>query len=132
MKLTEEILLDNGFCTTREQSKKLVSLGLSRTTSDMYYYNGEHLMIGGCKSQDEELDVPAWSLSALLNSLPSCITFMQKIDGKYHGCIELSNDDLKEEAKGEFGSIIHSCVGSDIIDVVFDLMVWYLTNKIKI
>lgn len=119
----------NKICTTIEQSKELVSLGLCRTTSDMYYFNGEHRMIGGCKSQDEELDVPAWSLSALLDSLPSCITFMQKIDGKHHACIEMSNDDLKEEAKGEFGSIIHSCVGSDIIDVVFDLMVWYLTNK---
>lgn len=61
--------------------------------------------------------------------LPSNVTFMQKDDGKYHACLEMDNDDLKEEARGEFGSVIHSSSGIDAVDVVFDLMVWYLKNR---
>lgn len=57
-------------CTTIEQSKRLMELGLDRKTSDMYYWCGSALRIGGYRAQDEELDVPAWSLSALLKILP--------------------------------------------------------------
>jgi len=56
-------------CTSIEQSKKLIELGLDRKTSDMYYWCGSDLRIGGYKAQDEEGDIPAWSLSALLDIL---------------------------------------------------------------
>jgi hypothetical protein len=57
-------------CTTIEQSKKLTELGLSRETSDMYYWCGESIRFGGCKAQDKDCDIPCWSLAALLNVLP--------------------------------------------------------------
>lgn len=58
------------FCTTIEQSKKLTELGLSRETSDMFYWCGTDLRIGGYKAQDKDYDIPCWSLAALLNVLP--------------------------------------------------------------
>lgn len=57
-------------CTNIKQSKKLIELGIDRKTSDMYYWCGSDLRIGGYKAQDEELDIPAWSLSALLELMP--------------------------------------------------------------
>ena len=57
-------------CTTIEQSKRLIELGIDRKTSDMYYWCGSGLRIGGHRAQDEELDIPAWSLSALLGLMP--------------------------------------------------------------
>lgn len=61
----------NKICTTIEQSKKLLELGIDRKTSDMYYWCGSDLRIGGYRAQDEELDIPAWSLSALLELMPT-------------------------------------------------------------
>jgi hypothetical protein len=57
-------------CTTIEQSKKLMELGIDRKSSDMYYWCGSDLRLGGYKAQDEEFDIPAWSLSALMDVLP--------------------------------------------------------------
>lgn len=54
------------------QSKKLLELGIDPKTADMYYYcQSEYdLRIGGYKAVDKELDVPAWSLTALLELMP--------------------------------------------------------------
>ncbi len=52
-------------CTSLEQSKKLVELGIDVNAADMFYADGERLAVWNNK--DEELDtsdVPAWSLSA--------------------------------------------------------------------
>lgn len=62
--------MENKICTSIEESKKLVELGIDRKTSDMYYWCGSNLRIGGYKAQDEEFDIPAWSLSALMKMLP--------------------------------------------------------------
>ena len=71
-------------CTTIEQSKKLTELGLSRETSDMFYWCGTDLRIGGYKAQDKDTDIPAWSLSALLDAIPKSWEFaIYKINGKY-------------------------------------------------
>lgn len=121
----------NKICTDIKQSRKLIELGLNSTTSDMTYYPlvDSAFYELKCKSRTNENDVPAWSLSRLFHLLPSNVTFMQKDDGKYYACLEMDNDDLKEEARGEFGSVIHSSSGIDAVDVVFDLMVWYLKNR---
>jgi len=60
----------NKICTSQEQSQKLAELGIDRKTSDMYYWCGSGLRIGGYKAQEEEFDIPAWSLTALLDVLP--------------------------------------------------------------
>lgn len=59
--------------TNLEQSNKLLELGIDRKTSDMYYWCGDDLSIGGYRAQDEELDIPTWSLSALLGIMPHLI-----------------------------------------------------------
>ena len=68
----------NKICTSIEQSKKLIELGIDVNTADMWYTHigWEHLndnseapiyfpiVIRDCESKD---DIPCWSLSALLD-----------------------------------------------------------------
>ena len=49
--------MENKIATSIEQSKKLIELGIDRNTSDMFYYCGEDLRIGGHKAQDDDYDV---------------------------------------------------------------------------
>jgi hypothetical protein len=62
MKFTSQI------CTTREQSERLLALGLKKETADMMYCKdayGESITV---KDNDylEHLDFPAWSLHRLI------------------------------------------------------------------
>lgn len=77
----------NKNCTSIEQSKKLIELGVDRKTSDIFYWCGEDLRIGGYKAQDKDYDIPAWSLTALMNLLPSEFTEV----GKYSTTIYVIN-----------------------------------------
>ena len=64
-------------CTNIEQSKKLIELGIDVNTADMCYpYFGDGLYgiiarVGKPMEYSSKSDIPAWSLSALLNILPS-------------------------------------------------------------
>lgn len=69
----------NKICTSLNQSKKLIKLRIDRKTSDMYYWCGEDLRIGGYKAQDDKYDIPAWSLSALLELIPSTVFLYTKL-----------------------------------------------------
>ena len=56
-------------CTDIAQSKKLIELGIDKTTADMMWVNdglGEPFLAVFNDNINDE-DVPAWSLSALLN-----------------------------------------------------------------
>lgn len=58
-------------CTTEEQSKRLLALGLKKETADcvMMYYDGWH--IGEAEHFDFDKDPvePAWSLDRLINMI---------------------------------------------------------------
>ena len=54
-------------CTTREQSERLIALGLKKETADMGWVelnNGEYAM--GISKGAYSLDIPAWSLHRLI------------------------------------------------------------------
>ena len=64
-------------CTTKEQSERLLALGLKKETADMYYhcivcneYPMYILMYGSAKIP---LDTPAWSLHRLIEMMPQGI-----------------------------------------------------------
>ena len=59
-------------CTDIDQSKKLARI-LPLESADMYYWcgDGEDLRIDGHRAMDKDLDIPCWSLAALLYVLPS-------------------------------------------------------------
>lgn len=62
-------------CTTKEQSKRLLALGLKAETADMMYCKtayGEYITV---KDNDylEHLDIPTWPLDRLIEMMPSFI-----------------------------------------------------------
>lgn len=61
----------NKICTTIEQSKKLLYLGIKAETADMWYINGEGKPRIGkwSENQHDWDDIPAWSLVALIEIL---------------------------------------------------------------
>ena len=71
-------------CTTREQSERLLELGLKKETADMVYY--QHWENAVQKKHDvdvlSEYNTPAWSLNRLVSTLINngiIITFIDNI-----------------------------------------------------
>ena len=115
----------NKICTTIEQSKKLVELGIDVSTADMFYAYRANLQIGeweldktpviidGSIKIDPVLDVPAWSLTALIGLIP-------KIIGDYNRVFRMDVGDLDTSMwYDELGS----GVDSDLPDVTMNSMV---------
>ena len=91
----------NKICTDLEQSKTLQSLGIDRKTSDMFYWYGEDIIrVGGDEAQSEYFDIPAWSLSALLELIPNYV--INKADDKIYANLyydfKSSHDNLVDAA----------------------------------
>ena len=55
-------------CTTEEQSKRLLALGLKKETADcvIMYYDGWHIGEAECFDFDKDPVEPAWSLHRLI------------------------------------------------------------------
>lgn len=106
----------NKICTTIEQSKKLIELGLSRETSDMFYWCGTDLRIGGYKAQDKDTDISAWSLSALLELMPPIYNLKPMIDLEGNSIYYSGHDTPCTE-------------GSTLMDAAFEMICWLLKNK---
>jgi hypothetical protein len=105
-------------CTSIEQSKKLIELGIDRKTSDMYYWCGEDLRIGGHKAQNDEFDISAWSLSALLNILAGQ-DVMIKFTERYNE-YQYNIDIPYRHCKIWFSSLL---------DAVFKMIIWLKENN---
>ena len=112
--------MENKIATSIEQSKKFIELGIDKNTSDMYYWCGEDLRIGGRKAQDDDYDVPAWSLTALLEMLPEDFLLM----------------DNQGETKPILYSVWTSAFGAkphfwrhNLVDAVFEMICWLKENE---
>lgn len=80
----------NKICTSIEQSRKLIDLGIDINTADMLWtydfmvghINGINLISELLKP--EENDIPAWSLTALMKLIPpGNILLRDALSGKY-------------------------------------------------
>ena len=87
-------------CTTREQSERLLALGLKKETADCcyYYYDGEYL-IAFAEDAKYPSDIPAWSLHRLLSLYNlHYIEFMndEEIESVYDIVIDAIEQAIKE------------------------------------
>ena len=122
-------------CTSIEQSKKLIALGIDVNTADMYYDVNSY----GIQSKPEvavgkvwSKDIPAWSLSALLELIPPYLgEFKDGIDfrlskamnGKWYSAhyIKFNDDGL--------ASFNITVTGDTAIDAAFEMVCWLKENK---
>ena len=73
--------------TSKEQSKRLIELGLSKDTADMFYPDTNELSeirtLPRCiEFEDDKAELPCWSVGALLGILPDNCG-INKEDEKY-------------------------------------------------
>lgn len=117
----------NKICTSLEQSNKLIELGIDVSTADMYWwYSGRRYYVESMDDDDfnKESDIPAWSLSALLDILAK---ETHNIDED--GYVVLSS------YKGNWWNISPiNCISEEInesnnpIDAAFEMICWLLEN----
>ena len=137
----------NKICTSLEQSKKLIELGIDVNTADMHYSTwtilnkGEYILSPNQGETIEELQenygnqvIPAWSISALLNLMPPYLFEFERgidlniypsLNGKAWHCSympnaveNMKNDKFKQITKGD-----------NLIDAAFEMVVWLKKNK---
>lgn len=135
--------------TSKDQSRRLLSMGLDQSTADMEYcYIDEYNSGLQVKSEentevDNRLDqlfgvthIPAWSLSALLEVMPKYIT-----DNGVEYKIEIWTDGLAApkwvigySGKSYSGhyfiqriiTIIHRTIGDDLLTAAYEMVCWML------
>lgn len=79
------IELNSQICTTREQSERLLALGLKKETADMHHYQ---YVEGGRWNVEARPSiagynnrlVPAWSLHRLIEMMPSTLQDLYELD----------------------------------------------------
>ena len=107
-------------CTTKEQSERLLALGLKRETADMGLAVDIPIAIENWKTQDTTLiDTPAWSLHRLIKMMPNEIfhedsTLILGVfgDGVYY-------------ADNEYGEVFNSFDGN-LFDCVVKCIEWLI------
>lgn len=98
-------------CTTKEQSQRLLDLGIQRKTADMFWPL-ESFSPEVCDDRDQyQADYPAWSLGALINLLPEVIFSFNRIfrlEIRKRSISYVNGDSLRkiEENKGIFENCV--------------------------
>lgn len=73
-------------CTTKEQSERLLALGLKKETADcaIMYYDGWHIGVSEDFDFDKDPVEPAWSLNRLIEMMPKQVKTPKPAYG-WHG-----------------------------------------------
>ena len=137
-------------CTSVEQSRKLIKLGIDVNTADMFYadllvdgnhkYNLHPLESYGFKTfEDTKIQesarlrfIPVWSLSALLELIPPYLgEFNDGIDfgfGKAMNSKWYSAHYLQTYPNGDIKSV-KTVTGDTAVDAVFEMIIWLKENN---
>ena len=118
-------------CTTVEQSKKLIELGLDIETSDMHWdfqETGYILIADELGYYHNDSEIPAWSLAALFELLPKEIEFYSD------ECEFIPLLSRYYDYKSKFicnydnGGCEHWYIEDSPIDAVYNMLVWTIEN----
>ncbi len=100
-------------CTSREQSERLLALGLKPETADMYHWESEgkiYTYVGQCSDIN---GIPAWSLHRLIEMMPKNIA----IDGDTAYPLQIQKRSDGKWCVGYQGW--YDCVGD-----LYDSVIW--------
>ena len=144
-------------CTTIDQCKKLLNLGIDINTADLTVTNlplqdGSRFDFICCKLPNDTFPsitngksekIPAWSLTALMNLLPSEFTEVGKYsttkyeihirkykftdDTDLHQ-IAYGNYKIYEDGSSSWKDMINTGEREELLDAVFDMIVWLKEN----
>jgi hypothetical protein len=117
-------------CTTKEQSERLLALGVKAETADMYHYvtsNGT-----GISAMDDNflphMDTLAWSLHRLIEIMPQWI---HTVDGSFKLTIDQGKLVCYREISDEVQTFVfgHTSLYDSIIDTIEKLIKEDYFNK---
>lgn len=125
----------NKICTSLEQSKRLIELGIDVNSADMVYHknlNGTYNL----RVVDNVLkyDIPAWSLSALLELMPSYLFEFERgidlnvypsINRKEWLCSYMPNA-IENMKTDKFKQITHA---DSLVDAAYEMIIWLKENN---
>lgn len=136
----------NKICTTIEQTKKLIELGIDINTADMFYPNAPSPV--PCVDDGNpkgDVYIPAWSLTALLKLIKSEIygetiygdTITYKVDFRKYKLtddvdlyqIAYGNIKFDEDGHDSFKDMINTGQKEDPIDAAFEMVCWLKENN---
>ena len=131
-------------CTTREQSERLLALGLKKETADMTihiknddgwyvtaepFYEWEDDMNTFPSLEETEPILPAWSLGRLLEMLPSTIPISEDLPTFHHyAYLDLSKVSAHyywEDYDGDERALVSFC-GKGFFSAVVDATEWLI------
>ena len=129
--------MENKICTSIEQSKKLIELGIDVNTSDMMWeYNPDKEIYWNKPTIipiDDYIfvnDIPAWSLSALLELIPFHI-----IENDRFGFYQVKGFNKQGETY-RFGYktnsdsfLFETSWYNDVVDAAFEMICWLKENN---
>lgn len=116
----------NKICTSIEQSKKFIELGINVKTADMYWKNGVSDKYIQCFTPfvdsgtdiDYDYDIPAWSLTALMELMNrNCYNVSLNCHGAEWN-VKFDDSEKYKDFTKDYA-----------IDVAFEMIVWLLENK---
>lgn len=110
-------------CTTREQSERLLALGLKKETADMHWYKPvefehDYWFMGIGPEWCGVRDIPAWSLHRLLELSPKSVDQEIPYFTK-DGNVELVNSD---------GIVTKAFGGENLYDALLDFFYWLINE----
>ena len=80
-----ETKFNSQICTTREQSERLIALGLKKETADMCWIPfGNGTCVLGLSNEIRLDIIPAWSLGRLIEMLPGIIPISEDLSTFHH------------------------------------------------
>lgn len=123
-------------CTTKEQSERLLALGLTRETADCFLeYVGRDnygnnvwhpsIIVNNYRMPDYSRDFPAWSLHRLITMLSKEIFHQSK---QWHLFLSLCYEDAisYEECNSSQPCYLHFCSSDNIYDNVIESIEWLI------
>ena len=129
----------NKICTSLEQSKKLIELGIDVSTADMCHeilqQEPQIVYKTHCRVKCLNDEIPAWSLTALLELMPKSICIKQSEHSGYFYFLEwqFANDNSLRYVGHNRECLIdiysdHDDNWKDSIDTAFEMVCWLKEN----
>lgn len=112
-------------CTTIEQSKRLLELGLKKETADMVYQEIGVTPFNKWKEHKIQEDFfPAWSLHRLIELCPEYINIDGYADTSY--LIKIYKHDNKIVYENDYNRWIYLGDGDNLFDTFIDCIEWLI------